>query len=239
VSVNTTTLRVPVTPVRVVVAEDDLLTREGIQRLFETNDGLDVVGAVADLPSLWRAVEGFHPDVVVTNVGLPPTRTDEGIRFSVEVRRRRPETGVVVLGEEPDPDLAAHMLGDGVSGRAYLLKDRVVDGAAFAETVRTVAAGGSHVDIRVVQRLLNMKPARRGAALAKLTPRDGEILRLMAEGRSNAAIARELAVTGRAVERHVGSIFGKLDIPDSPAHSRRVLAVLAYLENGRDGGRGH
>jgi DNA-binding NarL/FixJ family response regulator len=226
-----------VTAVRVVVAEGELLTREGIQRLFETSEGIDVVGAVADLQSLWGAVEKLHPDVVVTDVRLPPTRTDEGIRFAVELRRRRPETAVVVLGEEPDPAFATMMLGGGVSGRAYLLKDRVVDGPAFAETVRTVAGGGSHVDVRVVERLLHEKPARRDGALAGLTPRDGEILELMAEGKSNAAIARELAVTSRAVERHVGSIFTKLGIAESPAHSRRVLAVLAYLEDGREAAR--
>ena len=225
------------TQVRVVVAEGEVLTREGIRRLVETSDGIEVVGAVADLPSLWGAVERVDPDIVVTDVRLPPTRTDEGIRFAVELRRRRPETAVIVLGEEPDSSFAAAMLGDGVSGRAYLLKDRVVDGASFAETVRTVAAGGSHVDVRVVERLLHEHPARRSATLGKLTPRDAEILGLMAEGRSNAGIARELAVTSRAVERHVGSIFTKLGIADSPDYSRRVLAVLAYLEDGREGAR--
>jgi DNA-binding NarL/FixJ family response regulator len=224
-----------VTQVRVVVAEGEVLTREGILRLVESTDGIEVVGAVADLPSLWGAVEGLDPDVVVTDVRLPPTRTDEGIRFAVELRRRRPETAVIVLGEKPDSSFATTMFGDGVSGRAYLLKDRVVDRAAFAETVRTVAAGGSHVDVRVVERLLH--PARRSATLGKLTPRDTEILGLMAEGRSNAAIARELAVTSRAVERHVGSIFTKLGIADSPDYSRRVLAVLAYLDGGREGAR--
>jgi DNA-binding NarL/FixJ family response regulator len=224
------------TPIRVVVAEGEVLTREGIQGLFEKIEGIDVVRAVADLPSLWREVEELDPDVVVTDIRLPPRRTDEGVRFSVEVRRRRPGIGVVVLGEKPDPELATAMLGGGASGRAYLLKDRVVDAAAFAETVRTVAGGGSHVDVRIVEQLLLATTRARGsAALAKLTPRDAEILGLMAAGRSNTAIARELAVTGRAVERHVGSIFTKLGIADSPDYSRRVLAVLAYLGDGREG----
>jgi DNA-binding NarL/FixJ family response regulator len=222
--------------VRAVVAEGEVLIREGIRRVFETVEGIEVVDEAADLPSLWAAVEKLHPDVVVTDIRLPPTRTDEGIRFSADLRRRRPEIGVVVLGEDPEPAYATTMFGGGASGRAYLLKDRVVDGAAFAETVRTVAAGGSHVDIRVVERLFRAAPARRSATLANLTPRDAQILGLMAEGRSNAAIARELSVTSRAVERHVGSIFTKLGIGDSPDHSRRVLAVLAYL--GRDGREG-
>ena len=152
----------------------------------------------------------------------------------MELRRRRPEIAVVVLGGDPDPEHATTMLGGGASGRAYLLKDRVVDGAALAQTIRTVAGGGSHVDVRVVEKLL-ATPARRSATLGNLTPRDGEILRLMAQGRSNAAIARELAVTSRAVERHVGSIFSKLGIVESPDYSRRVLAVLAYLADGRNG----
>ena len=217
-----------------LVAEGDVLTREGIRRLFETARGIEVVEAVGDLPSLWAAVEACQPDVVVTDVGLPPARTDEGVRFSVELRRRCPEIAVVLLGGDPDPEHARTILGGGASGRAYVLKDRVVDGASLAQTIRTVAGGGSHLDVRVVEKLL-AAPARRTATLANLTARDGEILRLMAEGRSNGAIARELAVTSRAVERHVGSIFTKLGIADSPDHSRRVLAVLAYLRDGRGG----
>jgi DNA-binding NarL/FixJ family response regulator len=225
-------------PVRVVVAEGDVLTREGIRRLFETVEDVEVVGAVRDLPSLWAAVEALHPDVVVTDVCLPPALTDEGIRFSVELRLRRPEIAVVALGQNADPDSATALFAGGPAGRAYLLKERVVDGPALAETVRTVAEGGTHVDGQVVERLLRASDARQGSrALTNLTPRDAEILGLMAEGRSNAAIARELGVTSRAVERHVGSIFTKLGIADSPDYSRRVLAVLAYLEDGRDGAR--
>jgi DNA-binding NarL/FixJ family response regulator len=219
-------------PVRVVVGESEVLIREGIRRLFETVDGLEVVDAVSDLASLWAAVETRRPDVVVTNAGLPPTRTDEGIRFAVELRQSHPEIAVVVLSEQAEGDAAVNLFAGGVLGRGYLLKERVVDGTAFAETVRTVAGGGSHVDERIVESLLRPRDGRRSPAFAKLTPRDCEILRLMAQGMSNTAIARELGVTSRAVERHVGSIFSKLGIEDSPDNSRRVLAVLAYLDDG-------
>jgi DNA-binding NarL/FixJ family response regulator len=219
-------------PSRVIVAEDEVLVREGIRRLFEAVEGIEVVDAVGDLPTLWAAVGSLQPDVVVTGEGLPPTWTDEGIRFSTELRLSHPGIGVVVLGRDPSPVHAAALFDGGGFGRAYLLKERVVNGAAFAETVRTVAQGGSHVDVRVLEAVLS--PARHASSLATLTPRDAQVLGLMAEGRSNAAIARELAVTSRAVERHVGSIFTKLGIQDSPEHSRRVLAVLAYLGTGRD-----
>jgi DNA-binding NarL/FixJ family response regulator len=225
----------PTTPIRVVVAEDEVLVREGIRRLFETVEGIEVVDAVRDLPALRAAVASRQPDVVVTDVGLPPTWTDEGIRFSAELRLGQPGIGVVILGRDAKPDYATTLFDGGASGRAYLLKDRVVNGAAFAETVRTVAQGGSHVDVRVLDTLLQTSPGRRAATLATLTPRDAQVLGLMAEGRSNAAIARELAVTSRAIERHVGSIFTKLGIQDSPDHSRRVLAVLAYLGKGGNG----
>ena len=141
---------------------------------------------------LWAAVEACQPDVVVTDVELPPARTDEGVRFAVELRRRRPEIAVVVLGGEPDLEHATTLLGGGASGRAYLLKDRVADGAVLAQTIRTVSGGGSHVDIRVVEKLL-AAPAPRSATPRNLTPRDAEILSLMAEGMRNAAIARELS----------------------------------------------
>jgi DNA-binding NarL/FixJ family response regulator len=161
---------------------------------------------------------------------MAPTFTDEGIRFAVELRKLRPEIAVVVLGHDAEAVHATALFEGGAAGRAYFLKHRVVDGAAFAETVRVVAGGGSHVDVQVIEQLLAAANGGR-ASTPKLTPREREILGLMSEGRSNSAIARSLAVSSRAVERHVGSIFTKLGLDDSPDSSRRVLAVLAYLKD--------
>jgi DNA-binding NarL/FixJ family response regulator len=219
------------TPVRVVVAEDEVLVREGIRQLFESVDSIEVVEAVEDLTSLWAAVEAHDPDVVVTVVPMAPTFTDEGIRFAVELRQLRPEIAVVVLGDDVEEGYATALFEGGAGGRAYFLKHRVVDGPAFAETVRAVACGGSHVDVQVVEHLFAAANGGPASTSANLTPREREILGLMAEGRSNSAIARMLAVSNRAVERHVGSIFRKLDVDDSPDSSRRVLAVLAYLKD--------
>jgi DNA-binding NarL/FixJ family response regulator len=219
------------TPVRVVVAEDEVLVREGIRRLFESVDSIEVVEAVEDLTSLWDAVEAHGPDVVVTVVPMAPTFTDEGIRFAVELRQLRPDIAVVVLGHDVEAVQATALFEGGAAGRAYFLKDRVVDGPAFAETVRAVACGGSHVDVQVVEQLFAAANGARASTSGNLTPREREVLGLMAEGRSNSAIAHVLAVSSRAVERHVGSIFTKLDLDDSPDSSRRVLAVLAYLKD--------
>jgi DNA-binding NarL/FixJ family response regulator len=222
-------------PVRVVVAEDEVLVREGIQRLFEGMESVAVLDAVGDVTALWAAVARYRPEVVVTDIRLPPSFTDEGIRFAQELRQHDPDAAVVVLSQHAEPVYATTLFEGGAARRAYLLKQRVADGATLAETVRTVAAGGSYVDVHVVEKLLRASEARRTARFDNLTPRDREILRLMAEGRSNTSIARELGVTSRAVERHVSSIFTKLGIDDSPDYSRRVLAVLSYL-SGRDDG---
>jgi len=219
------------TPVRVVVAEHEVLVREGIRRLLETIGSIEVVDVVEDLTSLWTAVDAHDPDVVVTDVPLAPTFTDEGIRFAVELRQRRPEIAVVVLGHDVEAGQATALFQGGAAGRAYFLKHRVVDGTAFAETVRGVAGGGSHVDVEVVEQLFAAANGGRASTSGNLTPREREILGLMAEARSNSAIARTLTVSNRAVERHVGSIFTKLHIDDSPDSSRRVLAVLAYLKD--------
>lgn len=219
------------TPVRVVVAEDAVLVREGIRRLFETVDSIEVVEAVEDLTSLWAAVEAHDPDVVVTVVPMAPTFTDEGIRFAVELRQLRPEIAVVALGHDVELVHATAFFRGGAAGRAYVLKHRVVDGPAFAETVRAVAGGGSHVDAQVVEQLFAAVSNGRASTSGSLTPREREVLGLMAEGRSNSAIARSLEVSSRAVERHIGSIFTKLGIDDSPDSSRRVLAVLACLDD--------
>ena len=223
-------------PLRVVVAEDDVLVREGIWRIFENVDGIRVLAAVADLPGLWNAVGARRPHVVVTDIRLPPTFTDEGIRFAVELRESNPEIGVVVLSQHVDPAYVTSLFEAGASRRAYLLKQRIADTAKLAEITRTIATGGSYVDVQVVETLLSAADGRRNPMFGNLTTREREILALMAEGRSNGAIARRLLVSSRAVERHVSAIFTKLNIEDSPDSSRRVMAVLAYLSEGQADG---
>jgi DNA-binding NarL/FixJ family response regulator len=219
-------------PLRVVLAEDDLLVREGIRRILENVEGIRVPAAVDDLPTLWSAVGARRPHVVVTDIRLPPTFTDEGIRFAGELRKSNPEIGVVVLSQQANPAYAAALFAGGAARRAYLLRQRIADPAKLAEIVRTIAGGGSYVDVRVVEMLLKTADGRRNPTFANLTPKEREILALMAEGRSNGAIARKLLVSNRAVERHVSAIFTKMEIEDSPDLSRRVMAVLAYLSDG-------
>jgi DNA-binding NarL/FixJ family response regulator len=218
-------------PIRAVVAESDLLVREGIERVLE-GFGVEVLASVPDLPSLRSAVENLQPAVVVTEAALPPGESDEGIRFADELRRSAPEIGVLVLGTDAEADYATSLfVGDGAP-RGYLLKPRIVDRGRFAEALAAVALGGSYLDTGVMPDFLESR--ERDDALARLTPREREILARMADGKSNAAIARELGVTIRAVERHIGSIFAKLGLEESPDVSRRVLAVLCYLaDSGR------
>jgi DNA-binding NarL/FixJ family response regulator len=213
---------------RVVVAEDDLLVREGIVRVLESSDAIEVAAAVADLPALIDAVERHRPDVVVTDIRLPPTFTDEGLRFAAELWQREPGVGVVVLSQHVDPSYAAVLLDRGATGRAYVPKERVTDRDTIAAVVDTVARGGSHVDILVVEKLLEGEARPDPSTRPELTPREEQILKLVSEAKSNSAIARELGVTSRAVERHVTSIFYKLRIADSPDVSRRVRAALTY-----------
>jgi DNA-binding NarL/FixJ family response regulator len=222
----------PTQPLRVIVAEPEVLTREGVRRILE-NAGIRILAAVADSPALTAAVGAHRPDVVVTGIRLPPTSTDEGIRFAVELRKSDPEIGVVVLGHQVDAGYAARLFEGGATRRAYVLAERIADTASLVETVRTVARGGSFVDVQVVETLLSATDGRRNPRFGNLTPREREILALMAKGKSNVAIARELLVGSRAVERHVSSIFAKMDIEDSPDFSRRVMAVVAYLSDGR------
>jgi DNA-binding NarL/FixJ family response regulator len=214
---------------RVVVAEDELLVREGIRRVLERIDGIEVLEVVGDLPSLEHAVETRLPDVVVTDIRLPPTYTDEGVRFAADLWEREPGIGVVVLSQHVDPSYASLLFDRGAQARAYVPKERVTDKAELERIVKTVAAGGSHLDIRVVEQLLASAAARPNPRFDALTPREREILALIAEAKSNSAIARQLGVSSRAVERHVGAIFAKLEIEDSPEVSRRVRAALAYL----------
>jgi DNA-binding NarL/FixJ family response regulator len=215
--------------VRVVIAEDLALLRDGLVRLLRDN-GMDVVAAVEDGEHLVEAVEGERPDVAVVDVRLPPSFRDEGLRAALEARRRVPGTPVLVVSQYVEQTYAADLLADGQGAVGYLLKERIADPRDFVEAVRRVAGGGTAMDPEVVAQLVARR--RRDAPLEALTPREREVLGLMAEGRSNAAIADALVVTPGAVEKHVSNIFGKLRLPPSEADHRRVLAVLAYLRSG-------
>ena len=211
---------------RVVIAEDLALLRDGLTRLLEDN-GCEVVAAVEDADAFLEAVERERPDVCVVDVRLPPSFKDEGIRGALAARERLDGLPVLVLSQYVERIFAKELLADGRGGVGYLLKDRVGDPAEFVEAVRRVAAGGTAMDPEVVAQLV----AGRGPArLEELTPRERDVLSLMAEGRSNSGIARELVVTDGAVEKHVSSIFGKLGLPPSTDDHRRVLAVMAWLE---------
>ncbi|MCU0257455.1 MAG: response regulator transcription factor [Solirubrobacteraceae bacterium] len=211
---------------RVVIAEDLALLRDGLTRMLQDN-GMEVVAAVEDGEALLEAIERERPDVCVVDVRLPPDFRDEGIRAALEARRRIPGLPVLVLSQYVERIFAKELLADGTGGVGYLLKDRVADVGEFVEAVRRVADGGTAMDPEVVAQLV----AGRGPArLEELTPRERDVLALMAEGRSNGGIARELVVTEGAVEKHVSSIFGKLGLPPSGDDHRRVLAVIAWLE---------
>jgi DNA-binding NarL/FixJ family response regulator len=211
---------------RVVIAEDAALFREGLTRLL-ADRGHDVLAAVADGQSLLAAVASTHPDVAVVDIRMPPTHTDEGLRAAIELRRDHPGTGVIVLSQYIETRYAAQLLEGHAAGVGYLLKDRVADVAEFAEALERVAAGGTALDPEVVSQLV--RASRHAEGLATLTARERQVLALMAEGRSNAAIAAALVVTGGVIEKHVASIFSKLGLPPSEADNRRVLAVLRYL----------
>jgi DNA-binding NarL/FixJ family response regulator len=218
---------VEVMSVRVVVGEDQLLVREGIVRVLEES-GFEVVGVAADAPDLLRKTNAHKPDVVITDIQMPPDRTDDGLRAAIEIRRSRPDTGVVVLSQFLEDRYALELVGDRADGVGYLLKDRVGDPTLFADSVRRVAAGGSALDPQVIQRMVGRR--RDTGPLDELTARERDVMALMAEGRSNSGIAAELTVTVAAVERHVTGIFDKLGLRQAPEDHRRVLAVLEYLK---------
>jgi DNA-binding NarL/FixJ family response regulator len=211
---------------RIVVADDSVLLREGIVRLLE-EWGFDVVAQAGDAQELLRKVSAHKPDVAVVDIRMPPTNTDDGLRAALEIRERLPGTGVVVLSQYVEEGYALDLVTDSAEGVGYLLKDRVADVERFVDSVRRVGEGGSALDPEVVSQLLGRR--RREDPLAELTEREREVLELMAEGRSNRAIAEQLVVTERAVEKHVTSIFDKLDLAPAPEDHRRVLAVLAFL----------
>ena len=211
---------------RVVLADDSLLLREGVARLLE-DAGLEVVAQAGDGEDLLRKVGAHKPDVAIVDVRMPPTHTDEGLRAAAEIRENHPETGVLVLSQYIEEAYAMELLSSNAEGVGYLLKDRVADLERFVDAVRRVGAGGSALDPEVVSRLLGRR--RREDPLDDLTAREREVLGLMAEGRSNQAIGEKLVITPRAVEKHVTSIFSKLDLTATPETHRRVLAVLAFL----------
>ncbi len=212
---------------RVIVAEDSVLLREGVARLLQ-EAGHEVVGQAGDADDLMRKVRAHKPDLAVVDVRMPPTQTDEGLRAAKEIRSELPGVGVLVLSAYVEPAYAQELLADNAEGLGYLLKDRVSDVTVFADAVERVGAGGSALDPEVVSVLMGR--SREDDPLEELTPREREVLGLMAEGRSNAAIAEQLVVTERAVEKHVTSIFGKLGLTASGEDHRRVLAVLRFLE---------
>jgi DNA-binding NarL/FixJ family response regulator len=214
-------------PIRVVVGEDEPLVREGIVRVLQ-EAGLDVVGVAGDAEDLVRKAGAHRPDVVITDIQMPPDLTDDGLRAAQRIRTSQPEVGVVVLSQFLEDRYALELVGDRAQGVGYLLKDRVGDLELFIDAIRRVARGGSALDPEVVQRMVGRR--REEGPLDRLTPRDLEVLALMAEGRSNRGIAEELVVTVAAIERHVTAIFSELGLRQVPEDHRRVLAVLQYLQ---------
>lgn len=217
---------------RVVLAEDLFLLRDGLVRLLEAYD-FEIAAAVETGPELTRALAELTPDVAVVDVRLPPTHTDEGLQCALRARQERPGLPVLVLSQHVEQLYARELLADGSGGVGYLLKDRVFDAEQFVDSVRRVAAGGTAMDPQVIQQLLSRRSAAEEQPLGRLTPREREVLELMAQGRSNTAIAAQLVVTERAIAKHTANIFGKLGLEVSDDDNRRVLAVLAYLDHGR------
>ena len=213
--------------IRVVLSDDSFLAREGIARVLDAIEDVDLVAACGDLEELRSAVEQAKPDAVVTDIRMPPTNTDEGIRFASELRTSDPKVGVVVLSQHAEPAYAMKLFENGSSQRAYLLKERVKDEHELARALREVVAGRSLVDPRIVDKLVSARLNDPG--VEKLTPREREILSMIAEGRSNTSIAETLDITKRAVERHINAIFLKLDLGEAFDVNRRVKAALLYL----------
>jgi DNA-binding NarL/FixJ family response regulator len=214
---------------RAVIADDSVLMREGITRIL-AEGGIEVVAGVGDGPSLIDAVEALEPDLAVVDVRMPPTYVDEGLRAAIEIRQRWPEVALVVLSQFVEERYASELLGANTEKVGYLLKDRISDVHEFIDALRRVAAGGTALDPQVVRQLVAR--SRRSDPLSRLTPREREVLALMAEGRANTSIAQELVVTTRAVGKHIASIFMKLDLPpESDEHHRRVMAVVRYLNS--------
>jgi DNA-binding NarL/FixJ family response regulator len=214
---------------RIVVGEDSLVAREGILRVLEGMPQIEVVGVAEDLDSLRDVVDRTRPDVVLSDIRMPPTHTDEGIRLADELRTTHPNTGLVVLSQHSQPEYATALFATGSDRRGYLLKERVRDRDELQRALDAVAAGGSHLDGTIVDELLRARVRADDVVLGKLTPRERELLGLMAEGLSNSAIADRLEISKRGIERHINSIFSKLDLGDAEDVSRRVKAALLFL----------
>jgi len=216
--------------IRIVIGEDDLLVRAGIEQILQAAGGdFDVVGMGADFDTVLALVERERPNVVVTDIRMPPTKTDEGIRIATELRSRAPDVGVVVLSQYAGSEYALRLLEGGSSGRAYLLKERIAHRVQLFGAIRDVAAGGSVIDPQVVGDLMRANERASSSKLAGLTTRELDVLAQMAQGKSNAAIAASLFLTKRGVEKHVNGIFSKLDLPEERVASRRVVSTLLYL----------
>jgi DNA-binding NarL/FixJ family response regulator len=215
--------------ITVALGEDSLIVREGIQQLLATEPDIDVVASCGDLDSLLEAVEAVRPDVVITDIRMPPTGTDEGIRAASMLRESHPDTGVLVLSQYATPSYALTLLDAGSDGRAYLLKQRVHDRAELVAAIRSVASGGSVIDPKIVEELVTAKARAEQSPLEALTPREHDVLAEMARGKSNTAIAESLVLTKRAVEKHINSIFLKLNLSDAEDVSKRVKATLVFL----------
>jgi DNA-binding NarL/FixJ family response regulator len=221
--------------IRVALAEDNVLLREGVSRLVSANEEFELVGTAPDLPQLLALVREQQPDVVVTDIRMPPTGTNEGIQAAAWLRENHPEVGVVVLSQYTAPAYAMALLEHGSAGRAYLLKERVASVDELARAIRAVAQGGSVIDPLVVDELVRSRSGQHQPGMSSLTPRESEILAEMAQGKSNAAIAATLSVSERAVEKHTNSIFAKLGLSEEKDLNRRVKAVLLFLAEGEGG----
>jgi DNA-binding NarL/FixJ family response regulator len=218
--------------IRIVVAEDSLIVREGLQQLLAASPNVDVVAAYGDVQAVLDAVDRDRPDVVLTDIRMPPSNTDEGIRLANHLREGRPSTGVVVLSNYAEPPYVLALLESGSDRRGYLLKERIHDRGQLVSAIETVARGGSVIDPKIVEVLVEANARTDSSPLAELTPRERDVLAEMAEGKSNAAIAESLVLTKRAVEKHINSIFMKLGLAASEDVSKRVKATLLFLADG-------
>ncbi len=224
----------PAAPIRVVFADDSYLVRQAVAHVLDDAEGIEVVATCADRDALLRCVEDERPDVVVTDIRMPPTGTDEGLQVAAALRRTHPQVGVVVLSQFAEPRYGLALLDEGSDGRAYLLKERVQSGGQLVAAIEAVAAGGSVVDAKIVDGLIAERRRSERSPLAELTPREVEILGYVARGHSNQAIADELVLTKRAVEKHINAIFLKLGLTAAADVSRRVKAALIYLAERED-----
>ncbi|MFP5308089.1 MAG: response regulator [Actinomycetes bacterium] len=221
-------------PLRLLICEDDYLVREGARAVLESSPNITVVGTAGEPAELMALLETTEPDAVVLDIRMPPTHTTEGIDLALELRVRHPDMGIVVLSQHSDPEYALELLGDGSDHVAYLLKERLGDAERLVAAIEEVVAGGSVLDPRIVDALLEAQRRRTASKLAGLTPRELEVLALMASGKGNAAIARELFISDRSVEKHTNSIFRKLGLTEELDLNRRVAAVLFFLQRSSD-----